>query len=273
MNQRNFLTAFGIGALFVAPPLMGCGDFSADEGEETATGGAAATGGGTGTGGAAPGSGGSTPGSGGSAPGSGGTVEEPPPEASCENVEPCGGDPAGVWFAIDSCLSSSGTANLVALGIGCAEGAVTGGTYEVFGNWAFDAASGILTDTTQTTGTVELGLGPECKDVSATLVPCSEVAGPLSSIGFSSGTCVDSTTITDGCDCTGEVDQTYVAGFLTTATSDVALYTVSGNTLSLQGNVTVDYDFCVDGEYMHVTPKTTGDGGMVTGTIVFQRQP
>jgi hypothetical protein len=79
-------------------------------------------------------------------------------------------------------------ANLSALGIGCSE-ATASGTLAVTGNWNFADGPAdndeILTDTTQTTGEIVLGLGPECLNVSGTMVSCADVAGPLASIGSS----------------------------------------------------------------------------------------
>lgn len=267
MNQRFFLTVFSVGAFVASAPLFGCGDFSADDEPVGGSGGDT-------------GAGGTTDGAGGSTDGTGGAVELPPPVASCEaNVVPCGGDVVGLWHVTDSCLKPTGIANVSALGIGCSEADVTGGNYEVSGNLRFDAPGDggqlIVADTTQMTGTLELGLSPMCKDVSATLVMCEGVQGPLKSLGnfIEPTTCVDSATITDGCDCTCTVDQTSVPGFVTTDVSDVALYSMANNVLTIAGNVTVEYDYCVQGNYMQLTPKTVGDGGTVTGSIVLTRQP
>lgn len=274
MNQRFFLAAVSFGTFVFASPLVGCGDFSADEEEPAVTGGAPSTGGGAATGGATgdgdgdAASGGTT----GDGDGTGGAVEPPP--ASCDNVVPCGGDVSGNWFAIDSCLSWGGEASVVALGIGCEQAPVTG-TLEVSGNLNNDPAETLVADTTQTFGELQIGLGPECLDVSGTMIMCDGVSGPLKSLGFTDPTsCVNSTTIEGGCDCTATVNQASVPGFVTPQISDAALYTAEGNVFTLQGNVTVEYDYCVEGDFMHVTPKTSlGDQATVTGTIVFQRQP
>lgn len=269
MNQRFFLPLLGLGILFVAPStLVGCGDFSADE-EDPVEG----SGGVAGTGGDAAGTGGGTP-------GAGGTVE-PPPEASCENVVACGGDVVGNWFAIDSCLTLGGVANLTSFGIGCTEGAIAG-PLVVTGNLRIDLGVDgdppIATDATQTytdtASPIQIGLAPECLDVSGTMVTCDSVAGPLRSMGFTDDTaCVTAASGNGGCDCTAPVLQETVPGFVTTNSSDLALYTAEGNIFSLQGNITVDYDYCVDGDFMLVTPKTVGNVGTATGTILFQRQP
>lgn len=240
-------------------PLSACGDFGADD-ETNGDGDGDAGTGGAGTGG------GDTTGAGGST--------ETPPEASCDNVVGCGGEVTGVWFAVDSCLNVSGTADLTAHGIGCNE-APASGTLEVTGNWTI-GEDGTLTDTTQTTGTVELTLAPECKDVSGTVTQCDAIAGPMwASLGFvrEESTCVDSATVEGGCDCTGILDQSGSAGFITFDVASMGLYETEGNTLTFTGYDVVDYDYCVDGNFMHLTPMTPNDIGTVSGTVVFQRQP
>jgi hypothetical protein len=86
-------------------------------------------------------------------------------------------------------------------------------------------------------------------------------------------TCVDSVTVEGGCDCTGVLNQTGAAAFVTFDVAETGLYEVAGNTLTFTGYETVDYDYCVDGNFMHLTPTTPNDIGTVTGTVVFQRQP
>ncbi len=202
----------------------------------------------------------------------GGRVD--PPTPSCENVQACGGDALGVWFAVGSCLSVDGAADLRGLGIGCSEGTATG-ELQVSGNWSVtnDEGTQLLTDTTQTTGQIVLGLGSECLDVSGTRVGCADVAGPLRSAGFESTECVASATIPDGCDCTGVVNQTGAAGFVTFDIAPAGLWETEGSTLTFTGYETVDYDYCVDGDFMHVSVATVNPNGAVTGTIVLQRQP
>lgn len=262
MKNLNLLATLCTSGLACALTLAGCGDFGADDPVD-------------GTGGTDAGSGGSdgtTGGTSGDGDGTGGTFEVPP-DASCDNVTGCGGEVESVWFAIDSCLTVSGIADLTAHGIGCTEGEASG-TIEVTGNWTI-AADGTLTDTTQTTGTVELKLAPECKDVSGTVTQCDAIAGPMwASLGFvrDDSFCVDSETIEGGCDCTGVLNQAGAAGFITLDVAATGLYETEGNTLTFTGYETVDYDYCVDGNFMHVTPTTAYDIGTVTGTILFRRQ-
>lgn len=208
----------------------------------------------------------------------GSSVRPEPPDASCDNVTGCGGEVVGNWFAVDSCLSVGGMANLAALGIGCSE-ATASGTLEVTGNWTFadnptTDNDEILTDTTQTTGQIVLGLGPDCLNVSGTTVSCSDVAGPLASIGFESSTCVQSATIEGGCDCTGVVNQQGTAGFVTFDASAMGLWSTEESTLTVAGFTTVDYGYCIEEDaFLNVSVASSNPSGAVTGTIVFQKQP
>jgi hypothetical protein len=208
----------------------------------------------------------------------GSSVRPEPPDASCDNVTGCGGEVVGNWFAVDSCLSVGGMADLSALGIGCSE-ATASGTLEVAGNWTFaDNPSAdndeILTDTTQTTGQIVLGLGPMCLNVSGTTVGCGDIGGPLASIGFESTTCVESATIEGGCDCTGVVNQQGTAGFVTFDAGAMGLWSTAESTLTVAGFTTVDYGYCIEeNTFLHVSVASTNANGVVTGTIVFQKQP
>jgi hypothetical protein len=256
--------------------LAGCFRYDADA-PDTGVG-AATAGGGSSTGGTAT-AGGGMGGSGSGAGGMGGSsVRLEPPDASCDNVTGCGGEVVGNWFAVDSCLSVGGMANLSALGIGCTE-ATASGALEVAGNWTFaDNPSTdndeILTDTTQTTGEIVLGLGSECLNVSGTRVGCADIGGPLASIGFESSSCVDSATIEDGCDCTGVVNQQGTAGFVTFDAGAMGLWSSQESTLTVAGFTTVDYDYCIEQDaFLHVSVASSNPNGVVTGTIVFQKQP
>jgi hypothetical protein len=255
--------------------LAGCFDYDADTPDTSI--GAAMAGGSSGTGGtgATGGMGGSSAGAG--AGGSGSSVRPEPPDASCDNVTGCEGEVLGNWFAVDSCLSVGGMADLSALGIGCTE-ATASGTLEVTGNWTFaDGAADndeILNDTTQTTGQILLGLGPACLNVSGTTVGCGDIGGPLASIGFESTTCVQSTTIQGGCDCTGVVNQQGTAGFVTFDAGAMGLWSTEESTLTVAGFTTVDYGYCIeDDAFLHVSVASSNPNGVVTGTIVFQKQP
>jgi len=260
--KAYFLFLSTVGATAFALPLTGCIDFSADEDDLDG-----------GTGGTDSGTGGTDSGTGG-APGAGGTPDVPPPEASCDNVVGCGGDiAAGVWFAIDSCLTVSGPTNLSSLGLGMSCTGESSGTLDVTGNWTVDVEGGIITDNTQTTGTINVGLQPDCKEISGTVTVCDAIAGPMTALGFSEVVCVDSTTITDGCDCVGTVNQKAAPGFVTFDPAPAGLYTLDGNSLTYTGYEEVIYDYCAEGDFIHMTPTSVSDTGLVTGEILFQKQP
>jgi hypothetical protein len=169
-------------------------------------------------------------------------------------------------------------ADLSALGIGCVE-ATARGTLEVAGNWTFADGPAdndeLLTDTTQTTGQILLGLGPECLNVSGTTVGCADIAVALASIGFESSTCVPSETIEVGYDCTGVVDQAGTAGFVTFDAGPMGmLWSSQESTLNVVGFTTVDYDYCIEEDaFFHVSVASANPNGVATGTIVFQKQP
>jgi len=202
--------------------------------------------------------------------GTGGRVD--PPEPSCEDVTACGGDVLGVWFAVASCLPVTGTADLAPFGIGCSEGDLSG-ELEVSGNWTV-AEDGTISDNTTTIGEIEIKLGSECRNVSGTTVNCGDVAGPLSSIGFTELDCVDAVDGSGGCDCSGTVNQMGGAGYVTFDATTDGIYEVMDNVITTINLISVDYAYCIDGEFMHVTPTTAPEYlGTTNGTIVFQKQP
>ena len=285
MTQRFLLSAFTTSALIVALPMAGCGGFSADP---EGSGGAPASGGAdSASGGDAAASGGATsPASGGSGDtgdtGSGGREEVP--EATCENVTACDGDPTGTWFAKNSCLKYDGTADIGILGIGCTEVSLTG-TMTVDGNFRIDA-DGTISDNTKTVADLTMELQPECLEVSGVTTTCDRVGGPITDgSGAAAVDCVESTVTEGGCTCTVTFDQTgamaYPQGFFakTEGTS-----TNAGNTLTVTGTLNTEdanspgpdevaYALCVDGNFLHVSPVTESTiWGPAVGDIVLQRQ-
>ena len=50
-------------------------------------------------------------------------------------------------------------------------------------------------------------------------------------------------------------------------------YTTASNKLTTKGSDSVEYDYCVEGEIMTVTPKIEKFMGQLNGTVVFQKQP
>lgn len=198
-------------------------------------------------------------------------VRETPPDASCENVTACGGDATGVWFAMSSCLPVTGIADLSGLGVGCTEAPATG-EMEVTGNWTLNA-DGTISDNTTTTGEVKLELIPECLNVSGTVTTCDRVGAPLASAGFTTVTCVDSETTEGGCTCTGTVDQSGGMAYISFNATTSGMYAAANDTVTISGIDDIDYAYCVDGNFMMVTPTTTNIVGVTNGTVVFQKQP
>lgn len=279
--------ALGLSAVALALPMVACGGYKADPepgggtGAAAGSGGTGATSGGTGGSAGSAGSAG-TGGSGGSSTGGGGSGGtggiEQPPEASCENVTACGGDAVGVWFAQGSCLSVSGTADLSDFGIGCESGAISG-EFEVTGNFSV-AADGAVSDNTSTSGELIIELEPPCLNVSGTVTQCSKIGIPLASAGFDTVDCVDSTTTTGGCTCTGTFAQQGGMGYvLAFNAAKTGTSTSANNTLTVTGTSTsstletLNYSYCVDGNFTMVTPTSPHALGTTKGTIVLQKQP
>jgi hypothetical protein len=263
--------ALGIGALAWGLPLAGCGDFSADPSSQGGSGGTSQTAGSPGS----SGSGGSSVvgGSGGAAGalatgGSGGRPE--PPEPTCTDVAACGGEVVGVWFASGSCLPLTGMADISDFGLGCKEVGAKG-MLEVTGNWTLNA-DGKMSDNTTTTGQVEMELAAECLNISGTVTQCDRVPAQLESIGLKEPVCVNSTVTTGGCTCNGKVEQMGSMAHVTFDALKMGTYTTSANKLTTMGIDSVEYDYCVAGGIMTVTPKVPKDIGQLNGTVVFQKQ-
>ncbi len=276
MSQRSIVAAISLSVCI--SQLVGCGDYSADPkgagGSTSSAAGTATTAGTGGSAGSTATTGGSSAGGalGGGGAGSGAGGRETPPVAACENVTACGGDAAGVWFATSSCLPVTGIADLSGLGIGCPE-APSAGKLEVTGNLTL-SADGKLSDNTSTSGSVVLELAPPCLDVSGTVTECDKIAAPMASLGFDKVECTDSTTTTGGCTCTGTVKQKGSMGWVLFLPPNEGTYMTANNALTLSTNVkTVDYAYCVEGNFMKVTPTTKTAVGVTSGTIVLQRQP
>lgn len=179
---------------------------------------------------------------------------------------------AGVWFATSSCLPVTGMADLGDLGIGCKTAAATG-KIAVTGNLTL-GADGMLSDNTTTTGEVVMELEAACLEVSGTVTQCDRLASPLSAAGFADIACVDSTTTTGGCTCTGKLMQMGSLGWLAFDPPKMGTYKTASNVLTLTtSQKSLDYNYCVEGSFMKVTPSTKTMLGQVAGTVVFQKQP
>jgi hypothetical protein len=255
-----------------------CGDFSADPVGQAGSAGMPAAGapGGGGSSGSSPASGtggGGASAAGGAATGGGGSGaggRQEPPKATCTDVTACGGDVAGVWFASSSCLPLTSMADIGDFGLGCKEVAAKG-KLEVSGNWTLNA-DGTMSDNTTTTGDVEFELQAECLNISGTVTQCDRVPAQLESIGLKDPMCVDSTTTTGGCTCKGTINQMGSMAHVTFDALKMGKYATASNKLTTMGIDSVEYDYCVQGEILTVTPKPGKDLGQLNGTVVFQKQ-
>lgn len=275
MSHDMLRWTIGIGLLACGAQLAGCGDFSADPAAQGGTTGTLPTAGSP----SSSGSGGSTvvPGGAGSAgaagTATGGSGPRPdPPAPTCTDVAACGGEVAGVWFASGSCLPLSGKADIGAFGLGCKEVAAEG-KLEVTGNWTLNADL-TMSDNTTTTGQVKMELEAACLEISGTVTKCDRVPAQLESIGLKETTCVDSTTTTGGCTCNGKIDQMGSMARVTFDTLKMGKYATAANKLTTTGVGAdgAEYDYCVQGEILTVTPKVPKSLGQLNGTVVFQKQ-
>jgi hypothetical protein len=223
------------------------------------------------------------------------------PEPTCTDVAACGGDVAGVWFASGSCLPLSGMADVSDFGIGCTEMAAEG-MLEVTGNWTLNADM-TMSDNTTTTGEVKLEAAPACLNISGTVTKCDRLPLQLASIGLKEVTCVDAMPAAggnggtsgtgganggsnmggsagaggsapgNGCTCTGTMDQMGSMAHSTFDPLKMGNYATASNKLTTMGVDSVEYDYCVEGDILIVTPKVEKFMGQLNGTVVFQKQP
>jgi hypothetical protein len=199
------------------------------------------------------------------------TTTAPPTDvvASCENVEPCGGDVVGTWSVVASCLPVSGETDMMGFGLGCSS-APTTGDLQVTGTWTFDA-EGASSDMTVTTGDQEISLPASCLDVSGTITTCDRIGSPLQALGFASVTCTGNAE--EGCACPATVNQMGGAAYIALSPLRNADYTIADNVLTVTNRrVTSLYSYCVEGTTMTLSVAGVNKTGPVSGTIVLQKQ-
>jgi len=255
-------------ALCLATPLTACGDYDP---EPSATpggsGGQAATTGALNPAGAAGSEQMAMGGSGPAASGAGGgSIEVEPVEASCQAVTPCGGDVVGTWIVAGSCLPVSGMANVAGFGLGCAAASVTG-VLEVTGSWTANA-DGTFKDETVTSGDSQIGVPPECLNVSGTVTTCDRLGGAFQALGYADVSCANATN-GSGCTCAATVQQAGGLAMLTVSPRSSGTYTTANDVLTTSTGMDQQYAYCVTGNTMLMTPQTTGPTGALTGTIAF----
>lgn len=253
------LCALGLGGCFTEP-----GDLGWDEDVGAGGPGIGNAGRADGTaGGIEQATGGTGPGAGGSSGSAGGAPE-------CDGHPLCGGDLVGAWTVTSSCLHVSGSAELGATGLECADAPVTG-YLEVSGTWTAHA-DGTYSDQTITTGEMKLDVPEACLSVSGTPIDCSQMAMALQYLGYSSVSCTPASN--GGCTCDAIVDQAGGMGVISPLPSTDGEYTVENEfdlyTDSSDG-AHGDYTYCVSSNQMTVRPVTT-NAGTVSGTIVLTEQ-
>jgi hypothetical protein len=155
--------------------------------------------------------------------------------ATCNEFTPCGGDVVGSWEITETCIDPSVT---VAIG-DCSDTAVDYRSYEVDGEYVFDA-SGNVTVTFDSRFSYVWDIPRSCfSDYTCTEMETllnSATSTGTSTIEFSA-TCPEAPTVCR-CEITGSI-----------AGTNVATYTTSGSTLTI---VSADSEstqqYCVDGD-------------------------
>jgi hypothetical protein len=222
--------------------------------------------GGSGQSGGSNGSGGS--GQSGGSNGSGGSSSTGGTSGSCTSVSACGGNVVGTWNVSSACLdlsSSNLDISLAGLDPTSCKNVTMTGSLHVSGTWTANSDLSYK-DGTTTTGSADIELPAGCLMLSGTTVTCDGISGPLSSLGFSSITCVNAAS-GGGCSCTGTVQQSGLPGVTSLNAMTSGNYASSGNTLTIDGST--PYSYCVSGSNMTWTPQTTSP--TTKGTIVFQK--
>ncbi len=192
------------------------------------------------------------------------------PDAVCEPITACGGEPTGEWEVASACLPIDGTIDLLPLGLGCANADVSG-ELMVSGAWSL-SSDGSVRDETFTQGEVKLVLQPSCFDVGA-LVTCGDnLTGPFETwLGLSEVACEEVTNKLGrvNCICYGVVDQQGTMGQLTLEPSGAGNYQTSEGTLTVSDVGQASYSYCVEGSALLVTPTSQEPLNTTSGSIVL----
>lgn len=177
---------------------------------------------------------------------------------TCPNVTPCGGNVVGTWNVSTSCLKLSGQMDVTLTSLGCSTVPVNG-SIETSGSYTANA-DGTYVDNTTSKGTVTFPLAQSCLSISSVPVECSRAASIFSSLGWKNTSCA----ITNGeCSCSASTEQAGGIGFISLLAAKSGSYTISGNTLQ---NDDLQYDYCVSGDTLKLTPKMSALSGTVTLT-------
>ncbi len=201
-------------------------------------------------------------GAGGNPLGTGGT------EASCSDVEPCGGDVVGTWIVVSSCLAVTGELDVSGLGLACTSVAVSG-SLQVTGTWTANT-DGTHTDGLTWLGEQQLDMEPQCfQNTNAPPDICARVGGALPVLGeveglaYSSLGCEGAAPTESGCTCMGTVEQDQ--------NSEVGTFTATAGVVTTSGGL--EFSYCRSGNTLVMTPlRWSPDTSMTpTGTVLFQQ--
>jgi hypothetical protein len=159
------------------------------------------------------------------------------------------------------------------------------GTLEVTGTWTANA-DGTYSDSTTTTGNVQIHLPCTCLEIEGTCSSCSWMGNPVAIFaGYASATCEeDPNADTAGCDCSSgcicsaTIDQAGGIGVPAPQGSSEAPafpstgdYTIEDSTFTLRAD-DHEYSYCASETALTMTPARTDWTGTLTGAIKLQRQ-
>ena len=186
----------------------------------------------------------------------------------------CDGELLGNWIATDCSLPVSGVVDLTGLGFSpeCSAAPVTG-SLRVTGSLTFEEM--LYSDDTITTGESTFELPPACLWISGTETTCGLLDTPLQSFfGYDSVTCSPNAA-TEGCTCTGIVDQTGGLGFVSYDPSTRGTYSSAGNQVTLSAfEGDTEYASCVsqDAQVLNLSLVSVAKTGAVTAPIAFVKR-
>jgi hypothetical protein len=198
--------------------------------------------------------GGAGPAGGTSSGGTGGEI----PDGTCDDIEPCGGDPEGTWNVRENCTEVlvpglfegvPGCENAVAAGSGVLEG-------------TFTFTDGTATQETVTTVSVTIVVDDACAEAFTEIegVTAADVCPLLDAqIMMDAQTPATCFVTNEGCRC--DVTQE------PQVTSGTDTYEVAGNRLVLGSGET--YDFCVEGDEMGLSGTTVDPDSGATAELML----
>jgi hypothetical protein len=201
----------------------------------------------------------STAGSSNAGSSAGGAASGGSPAASCSNVTPCAGAVLGTYKVTSSCMKLSGDMDISLGSFGCHSAPVTG-SLTTTGTFIANA-DGTFVDNTTTVGSATVPLAPDCLSISSVTRTCAEMGTNFQSIGWTTGTCVD----TNGqCNCTLTANEPGGLGTISEVATPTGRYSTSGTTLTTED---LTFPYCVSGDTLTVTPQLSG----LTGTILLTK--